>query len=305
MTVEELLALFRSLEPGSVLQEIGALLHGLDVRVFVYQDADPMYVSRFGHDNARRFRPPRGSVEPPFDIPVEAIREATDWCRVLPLMIGDVPVGLLELTAATAPSDERLTRVRDVASVAGQAVRNAQLYDRTKRLTFTDDLTALYNSRFMSLYLDREIKRCRRTRSSLTLLFMDLDGFKAVNDTHGHLAGSRTLVEVGAALERTVRDADVLIRYGGDEFVILFPETPLSGGLIIAERIRKVIGGTRFLESMDLDARVSASIGIASFPESADDVRTLIACADEAMYKAKALGKNRVVVAPAPGPPQT
>ena len=127
---------------------------------------------------------------------------------------------------------------------------------------------------------------------------MDLDGFKEVNDTHGHLAGSKTLVEVGTVLEKTVRDADVLIRYGGDEFVILFPETPLSGGLIIAERIRQVIGNTRFLESQGIDARVSASIGIAAYPESADDVRSLITGADRAMYQAKSLGKNRVIAAP-------
>ena len=149
----------------------------------------------------------------------------------------------------------------------------------------------------MSLYLDREIKRCRRAGSSMSLLFMDLDGFKQVNDVHGHLAGSRTLVEVGAVLERTVRDADVLVRYGGDEFVIIFPETPLSGGLIIAERIREVIATTHFLESRGIDARVSASIGIAAYPESAEEVRSLISCADAAMYRAKALGKNRVVSA--------
>jgi diguanylate cyclase (GGDEF)-like protein len=135
-------------------------------------------------------------------------------------------------------------------------------------------------------------------KSPLTLLFMDLDGFKEVNDTHGHLAGSRTLVEVGTVLEQTVRDADILIRYGGDEFVILFPETPLSGGLIIAERIRQVIENTKFLvEIMGIEARVSASIGIAAYPESADDVRSLITSADRAMYEAKALGKNRVVSA--------
>jgi diguanylate cyclase (GGDEF)-like protein len=156
----------------------------------------------------------------------------------------------------------------------------------------------------MTLYLERELKRCRRMHSPLTLLFMDLDGFKGVNDTHGHMAGSRTLVEVGTVLEKTVRDADILIRYGGDEFVILFPETPLPGGFIIAERIRERIGGTKFLKSMGIEARVSASIGIAAYPESAEDVRGLITGADRAMYEAKAHGKNRVVAAPPLGAPE-
>jgi diguanylate cyclase (GGDEF)-like protein len=190
----------------------------------------------------------------------------------------------------------KVALLKELAHALAQAVRNARTFEKTRQLTFTDDLTALYNSRFMALYLDRELKRCRRSQSHLSLLFMDLDGFKAVNDTHGHLAGSRTLVEVGAVLERTVRDADVLIRYGGDEFVILFPETPLSGGLAIAERVREVIAATRFLESENIEARVSASIGLAAYPETAEDVRGLISCADQAMYRAKTLGKNRVVV---------
>jgi diguanylate cyclase (GGDEF)-like protein len=217
------------------------------------------------------------------------------WCALLPLRSGDETVGFLQVMAQHALDGQRLEEIVRSLSVA---VRNAQIFEKTKQLTFTDDLTALYNARFMSLYLERELKRCRRTRSPLSLLFMDLDGFKAVNDTHGHLAGSRTLVEVGAVLEKTVRDADVLIRYGGDEFVILFPETPLSGGLIIAERLRVVIGATKFLESQQIEARVSASIGLAAYPETADDVRGLIASADRAMYEAKALGKNRVVTAP-------
>jgi len=217
------------------------------------------------------------------------------WCALLPLRHDDETVGFFQIVAVR-PLE--IGPVGVLARTLAVAVRNAQIFEKTKQLTFTDDLTALYNARFMALYLERELKRCRRTRSSLSLLFMDLDGFKAINDTHGHLAGSRTLVEVGAVLEKTVRDADVLIRYGGDEFVILFPETPLSGGLIIAERLRQVIGATRFLESQQMDARVSASIGLAAYPESADDVRGLIASADRAMYEAKALGKNRVVTAP-------
>lgn len=206
-------------------------------------------------------------------------------------------IGVVEVALHRPLTTADLAVLTALSQPLAVAVRNGLVFEKTRRLTFTDDLTALYNSRFMALYLDRELKRCRRTRASLSLLFMDLDGFKAINDTHGHLAGSRTLVEVGAVLEHTVRDADVIIRYGGDEFVILFPETPLSGGLIIAERIRQVIGDSRFLESMGLEARVSASIGIAAYPDCAEDVRGLIASADRAMYQAKALGKDRVVAA--------
>ncbi|MBK5254663.1 MAG: GGDEF domain-containing protein [Vicinamibacteria bacterium] len=220
------------------------------------------------------------------------------WRAPLPPSEDDsVPVGTLLATFDQPLESAAIAVLHELTHTVTVAVRNVQTFERTRRLTFTDDLTALYNSRFMALYLDRELKRCRRTRASLSLLFMDLDGFKNVNDTHGHLAGSRTLVEVGVVLERTVRDADVLIRYGGDEFIILFPETPLAGGLVIAERIRQVISSTKFLESQNIEARVSASIGLAAYPETADDVRGLISSADRAMYRAKTLGKDRVVVA--------
>ena len=270
-------------------------------RIFGFADEGRQRISALGEEGETRTYAapalPDAGVWGADVRPLDAIDTESrgPWCALLPLRSGDETVGFLQVVAQHALDGQRLEEIVRSLSVA---VRNGQMFEKTRQLTFTDDLTALYNARFMSLYLERELKRCRRTRSPLSLLFMDLDGFKAVNDTHGHLAGSRTLVEVGAVLEKTVRDADVLIRYGGDEFVILFPETPLSGGLIIAERLRVVIGATKFLESQQIDARVSASIGLAAYPETAEDVRGLIASADRAMYEAKALGKNRVVTAP-------
>ena len=309
LSVESVLEVHGQLEPIQLVQSLRAVCasHGLeiDLRVFSVRENDPTHVASFGEDGPEKIFDAHAIETPgrhaPLDPPADT---GLSWCYLFPVARDGVSVAFFQACASRELGETQLDVLTEISSIFAGAVRNAVVFEKTKRLTFTDDLTALYNSRFMSLYLDRELKRCRRMRSSLSLLFMDLDGFKAINDTHGHLAGSRTLVEVGAALEKTVRDADVVIRYGGDEFVILFPETPLSGGLVIAERIRQVIESSRFLGSMDLDARVSASIGLAAYPESADDVRTLIACADQAMYKAKALGKNRVVVAPAPGPTQ-
>lgn len=297
---------FESLEPASILaalEEVSNELVGPNTsRIFTFAPHDPTKVVRFGLEGASRSfpAPALSSPDPIFwgHSPIDSSEPPAESFRAhLPLRVGEEPVGILEADFREKPDASGVATLIALSQPLSLAARNSQTFEKTRRLTFTDDLTALYNSRFMALYLDRELKRCRRMRSALSLLFMDLDGFKAVNDTHGHLAGSRTLVEVGAVLEKTVRDADVLIRYGGDEFVILFPETPLSGGLIIAERIRRVVGETRFLESLQLDARVSASIGIAAYPENADDARSLIACADQAMYQAKALGKDRVVAA--------
>ena len=294
-----------ALEPSAIADGARAacleILGPCHVRLFSFADKDRARITAFGEEGENKtYAAPLIPDAGVWGIDVRPLDDAGSerrglWCAVVPLRPGDETVGFLQVVSEQALDGRGLQEIARSLSVA---VRNGQIFEKTKQLTFTDDLTALYNARFMSLYLERELKRCRRTRSSLSLLFMDLDGFKAINDTHGHLAGSRTLVEVGAVLEKTVRDADVLIRYGGDEFVILFPETPLSGGLIIAERLRVVIGATKFLESQQIEARVSASIGLAAYPETADDVRGLIASADRAMYEAKALGKNRVVAAP-------
>ncbi|HQZ15480.1 MAG TPA: GGDEF domain-containing protein [Vicinamibacteria bacterium] len=305
LTTEQVLLIHASLEPAAIRQSFQNVcvehFGPSEVRVFTFLPDDPTHMLPFGWGEE-----PKPLSAPEFDgpgffgaaaTPIEGTEAPGQWCALLPLTVDADAVGVLQVMCEHAVDRSGVALLQELARALAMAVRNAGTFEKTRRLTFTDDLTALYNSRFMALYLDRELKRCRRMKSPLSLLFMDLDGFKEVNDTHGHLAGSRTLVEVGGVLEETVRDADILIRYGGDEFVILFPETPLSGGMVIAERIRQVIGNTKFLESMGIEGRVTASIGIAAYPESADDVRSLITSADRAMYEAKALGKNRVVAA--------
>jgi diguanylate cyclase (GGDEF)-like protein len=305
LTAEEVLRIHASLEPAVIRRNFQMIctehLGPSEARVFTFLADDPARILPFGFGED-----PKPLAAPEFDgggmfgaaaKPIEGAEAPGSWCALLPLNVEADAVGVLQVTCEHPVDRSGVALLRELAGALAIAARNAQTFEKTRRLTFTDDLTALYNSRFMKLYLDRELKRCRRMRSPLSLLFMDLDGFKKVNDTHGHLAGSKTLVEVGAALEKTVRDADILIRYGGDEFVILFPETALAGGMVIAERIRQVISSTRFLEALGIEARVSASIGIAAYPESAEDVRSLITGADQAMYEAKALGKNRVIAA--------
>jgi diguanylate cyclase (GGDEF)-like protein len=177
------------------------------------------------------------------------------------------------------------------------SLENAILFQRTEQLTITDDLTRLFNSRYLNLYIGREIKRCKRHGIPLSVIFLDLDGFKSVNDAHGHLAGSRTLTEVGRILVEAVRESDILARYGGDEFVVVLPETPPSGALVIAERIRKAIESHVFLRDAGLEARISASFGIASYPDHALTPEGLIQKADQAMYRVKERDKNGIEVA--------
>ena len=177
------------------------------------------------------------------------------------------------------------------------AIENAMLFQRTEQLTITDDLTKLFNSRYMNLYIGREIKRCKRHGIPLSVIFLDLDGFKGINDQYGHLAGSGTLAEVGSILAEEVRESDILARYGGDEFVVVLPETPPGGALVIAERLRRAIEEHAFLGAQGLAARISASFGIASYPDHALTPEGLIQKADQAMYRVKERDKNGIEVA--------
>jgi diguanylate cyclase (GGDEF)-like protein len=177
------------------------------------------------------------------------------------------------------------------------AIENAILFQRTEQLTITDDLTKLFNSRYLNVYLSREIKRCKRHGIPLSVIFLDLDGFKGINDAYGHLAGSGTLAEVGAILAEAVRESDILARYGGDEFVVVLPETPPGGALVIAERLRRAIEDHGFLQTQGLTARISASFGIASYPDHALTPEGLIQKADQAMYRVKERDKNGIEVA--------
>ena len=224
---------------------------------------------------------------------------ATRSILCAPLVARGRTIGVLEIINkrdgrfTQADLDLMLTLVEPCAI----ALENAILFQRTEQLTITDDLTKLFNSRYLNLYLSREIKRCKRHGIPLSIIFLDLDGFKGINDQYGHLAGSGTLTEVGSILAEGIRESDILARYGGDEFVAVLPETPASGALVIAERLRCSIEENHFLKSLGLAARISASFGIASYPDHALTPEALIQKADQAMYRVKERDKNGIEVA--------
>ena len=134
----------------------------------------------------------------------------------------------------------------------------------------------------------------------LSLLFIDLDGFKGVNDTHGHLFGSRALVEAAAVIRTSARETDVVSRFGGDEFALVLPDTGGEGAFAVGERIRDRIAEHRFLESDGLDIHLTASVGVATLPDVAASAEELVQAADKAMYQVKETGKNGIVAAIAP-----
>ncbi len=184
-----------------------------------------------------------------------------------------------------------IMRIVDHAAIA---IERASLYQKMAELSITDDLTKLFNTRYLDRTLEIEIRRAGRHRSSLSLIFMDIDHFKTINDNYGHLMGSKLLVEMGQLLIKRLRAIDIVARYGGDEFVIVLPQTSPSAALGIAERIRKRIEQNIFLKKDGYSLRMTASFGVASYPESAKSKEDLLRLADEAMYRVKYQTRNGV-----------
>lgn len=194
----------------------------------------------------------------------------------------------------TLDAEDRLV----LASVANDltiAVENSELYKLTKKLAITDELTGLYNYRYMLQRLDDEIERARRYGRSVSMLMLDADEFKLYNDTHGHIAGDTALMELGAVLHGSVRDIDVVCRYGGEEFAILLPETDAEGAFVAAEKVRDAVAAHAFPAADGARTeQLTVSIGLSTFPRRASDREELLRQADDALYVAKRSGRNRV-----------
>lgn len=185
-----------------------------------------------------------------------------------------------------------------VAEHLAVALENARLFEKTKRQAITDGLTGLYNKRYFIETLDKEIERARRSYHPISIFLMDMDNFKFYNDSHGHPAGDQLLRELAMIIRSSIRAIDIPCRYGGEEFVIILPETDKKGAMVIVQKLLEKIRSHPFLhhEKQPLGF-VSTSIGLASFPEDATERDKLIQISDDALYAAKKAGKDRVVAA--------
>jgi diguanylate cyclase (GGDEF)-like protein len=239
-------------------------------------------------------------------VTAETVRRADGARSVLavPLVCGDRVLGVLEAvregSRARGFSDAEAALLSSVAVPAAAALANSVRIAEAERLSLTDDLTKLHNARFLRQYLTAEVKRARRYDTTVAALFLDLDDFKEINDRHGHLVGSHVLMEMASVILLGVRDTDVVARYGGDEFVVVLPETSVEMTSRVAERIREKIAANVFNGGRGLRLRLTASIGVACCPQHAHSPQQLISNADAAMYEAKAAHKNCVRFAPEP-----
>jgi diguanylate cyclase (GGDEF)-like protein len=233
-------------------------------------------------------------------------REETATVLAFPLSCRGQQVGALVALDRMASSREpRLSPAMRRAlgvllePVAG-VLDNALQLKRAEALSVTDDLTHLYNSRYLNQVLRRETKRASRSNRPLSLLFLDLDGFKSINDRHGHLFGSRALVEAAAVVKASARETDIPARFGGDEFAVVLPDTGGEGAFAVGERIRERIAAHQFLAGEGLNIRLTASVGVATLPDVASTAEELVQAADTAMYQVKDRGKNGIQAAGSP-----
>jgi diguanylate cyclase (GGDEF)-like protein len=215
----------------------------------------------------------------------------------VPLKIHERVIGVIELINSY---DEQvfddvdqsiLTAIADFAAIA---LVNARNFDRINELVVTDDLTGLYNTRYFGQLIEGEFLRAQRYQMELSLVFLDLDHLKKINDLHGHLVGSRMLRELGRLIGMNIRDCDRAARYGGDEFVIILPQTDKQQAVSMAEKLLELMRSTKFFSDDNQEIRLTASFGVATFPRDGGSRVELLRAADIAMYDAKLAGRSCV-----------
>jgi diguanylate cyclase (GGDEF)-like protein len=208
---------------------------------------------------------------------------------LLPLSSRGQAIGVLALGSkeSEAFNDETLARLQPLADAVALAFENVRLFQKTRQLSISDEITPLHNFRYFHQALDRELKLVNRYGSTLSLVFVDLDRFKPINDQYGHLRGSRTLREVGFLIRAAVRETDIPARYGGDEFVIVLPQTDGESARVLAEKLRRQVEGHTFLQEEGINARLGVSLGVATYPQEAKTKEALIRLADSRMYEDK------------------
>lgn len=206
-------------------------------------------------------------------------------------------IGVLEVVNKVTGepfTKEDLDLLMRLIDYAALAIERTSLYQKMAELVVTDDLTKLFNTRYLNRTIDIEIQRSNRYHTSISLIFIDVDYFKNINDQYGHLVGSKMLVEMGQLIIKSLRSIDIVARYGGDEFVVVMPQTSPKAAAQIAERLRRSVEQNVFLKKEGYALKMTASFGVASYPESAKSKEDLLHLADEAMYRVKYTTRNGV-----------
>ena len=226
-------------------------------------------------------------------------RSNTRSVMIVPMVAHGKTIGILtaESSKAGAFGEKDQNMLTVVARAAGMSLENAMLHHKMEELTITDELTGVYNYRYFAEKLREEQRRASRYNLPLSLIMLDIDWFKKFNDTYGHEIGNIVLKGITSVVKKCIRDVDILCRYGGEEFVVILPQTPQIEVTPIGERIRQQIYETSFGGGDNIpQLKVTVSVGISSFPENGKPHEELLSITDNALYRAKGSGKNKVCV---------
>ncbi len=216
----------------------------------------------------------------------------------MPVRAGGKVLGLMQLVNSDMQIYQRGEMLlQALADYAAIAIENARAMQRIQELSITDDCTGLYNARHLATVLAEEVPRSQRFGYEFTVLFLDLDHFKRINDEYGHLSGSKLLAQFGRVLRENLRLIDAAFRYGGDEFVVLLPQTGKESAVLVARRLMATFHSARWLAGEGLKLALTASIGIASYPHDGSTSQAIVQLADEMMYRVKQSGRNNIAVA--------
>jgi diguanylate cyclase (GGDEF)-like protein len=207
-------------------------------------------------------------------------------------------LGVIQLVNANVGlSEQEMFFLQALCDYAAISIENAKAVEKIQELTITDDCTGLFNARHLHKTLATEVYRSARFGYQFSVIFIDLDRFKLVNDTHGHLVGSRLLAEIGYLIKAQLRLIDFAFRYGGDEFVVLLPQTGKDPALVVAKRLQESMRAGTFCVEQGLNLSVRASMGLATFPHDAQTPHDIIRRADEMMYMVKNTTRDNIGVA--------
>ena len=227
---------------------------------------------------------------------------ATESIIAVPMKIKDKVLGVIELINKEEinPLSKRdlevLTTVADYAAIA---LENSRNYQRIQELTITDDISGLYNSRYLHQIIKNEIDTYERYHNPFSIIFFDLDLFKQVNDTYGHLVGSQMLHKVAKVILKIIRRVDLAVRYGGDEFVVVLPQANKKQAHAAAKRLRNAINAEVYFAEEGFNIRITASFGVATYGDDAASKEELLRAVDEAMYRIKNTSRDGIALAKA------
>lgn len=233
------------------------------------------------------------------DMPLADIDPRARSVVLVSLRALDIPIGALYVSSDQphAFTDQQINLLKVFAGRIGFPLQKIRVQENLHGMAYTDAMTGLRNYRYFRSHLADELQQAARFKRPLSLLIIDLDEFKSINDRYGHPAGDRLLIEIAGVIRGSVREADLAARYGGEEFVVVCPETNHTDGLLVAERIRAMAEGMRFQIAPGETCAVTISVGLATYPLDGHDETTLLHAADAALYHAKRTGKNRVIAA--------